>query len=200
MGLFYRTSRSRTDVGTELPPVSTIRRFHCLSCGSEVILCSCCDRGNVYCRSCGAERALARRRRAQAAYRSTVRGRKVRALAERRRRERRRSPPPDPPTPEPVEESVGDRGSLLAGLEGNSTSPGHVGPGDGDPVDDLKDPVSSPMEGTPLSPPAPRLVRCERCGRFFVPFQRQRTGRPRALARGRARAPPRKASDGGRTP
>lgn len=200
MGLFHHTSRSKCDADTGRAHVSTVRRFHCLSCMCEVILCSYCDRGNVYCGSCGPERARARRRRARSAYRSTVRGKRVRALAERRRRERRRSPLLDPPAPEPLEESVGDRGSLLAGHEGNSPSPGPVGPGDGDPADDLEDPVSSPMEGAPLSPPAPRLVRCERCRRSFVPFQRQRTGRPRAFARGRSRAPPRKASDGGRTP
>lgn len=200
MGLFHRTSRSGTDLDTDLAPVSTIRRFHCLSCRCEVILCSCCDRGNVYCGSCGPERARARRRRARAAYRSTVRGKKVRALAERRRRERRRSPTPNPPAPDPLEDSVGDRGSLPAGHEGNSPSPGPVGPGDGDPTDDVEDSVSCPMGGTALSPPAPRLVRCERCRRSFVPFQKQRSGRPRARARRLARAPPRKASDGGGTP
>jgi hypothetical protein len=200
MGLFHRTSRSRTDLDRDLAPVSTIRRFHCLSCMCEVILCSCCDRGNVYCGSCRPERARARSWRARATYRSTVRGKKVRALAERRRRERRRRSSLEPTAIDPHEAFVGDRGSLPAGNVGNSPSPGPVGPGDGDPADDVEDPVSCPMEGTALSPPAPRLVRCERCRRFFVPFQKQRSGRLRARARRRARAPPRKAPDGGRTP
>ena len=101
-----------------LPPASTCRLFHCRCCLSPVGLCSRCDRGNIYCSPCAPVRMEERIKSARRSYRRTVEGELVRAAAEKRRRKRRLTPP--------VENAVGDRGSLPSDPQGNTSASEHV--------------------------------------------------------------------------
>jgi hypothetical protein len=64
------------------------RLFNCAACRKLRIVCSKCDRGNIYCSTCAPERRRQRRREATARYQATPRGRRKHADRQRRYRER----------------------------------------------------------------------------------------------------------------
>jgi hypothetical protein len=70
---------------------ATARFYFCAGCRAQVLICSCCDRGNIYC---GDGCASAARRSAQQAagrrYQSSRRGRRNHAERARRYRERQK--------------------------------------------------------------------------------------------------------------
>ena len=54
--------------------VKANRMYNCAACHSLVIICSGCDRGNIYCQSCAPEMQKQRRRDASRRYQSTFKG------------------------------------------------------------------------------------------------------------------------------
>ena len=202
MGLPQDTNSADPSSNASLPGASTVRRFHCHFCQAEVVLCACCDRGNIYCTACAGPRLVDRIRRARSRYRQGHKGKTVRAAAEKRRRARQESGPRPEPEPEPEPEpgsgnSVGDRGSPPLEDKGNTPVSEPVGSGTGEPFDENSD-VYSHSVGHERLPPAPQgLVRCACCGKIFIPFQRQGPRRGREARLLRARAPPARFTHGG---
>ena len=79
-----RIHRSHSGVAT------SARLFVCAECRTQALICSCCDRGQIYC--AGDCRGLARRRRQRAAgarYQASGRGRRTHAERASRYRARR---------------------------------------------------------------------------------------------------------------
>jgi hypothetical protein len=83
---------------------ATARFYLCARCRAQVLICSCCDRGNVYCeRGCAAESRRTRQRAAGQRYQRSLRGRRNHAARARRYRARQNKvthqgsprPPPD---------------------------------------------------------------------------------------------------------
>lgn len=80
----------------------TARLFNCDRCGGQVVICSCCDRGNRYCQGCAPAARQDARRSAGKRYQHSRRGRLAHAQRQRRYRARRQkvthqgSPAPPP--------------------------------------------------------------------------------------------------------
>jgi hypothetical protein len=71
---------------------SRARLFNCARCRCQVVICSHCDRGNIYCGKRCAETARRQsRREAGRRYQRTYRGRFAHAARQRRYRQRRRA-------------------------------------------------------------------------------------------------------------
>jgi len=191
MRLSQRTTSADPNNDAPVPGASTTRRFHCHSCRGEVILCSGCDRGNIYCKACAGPRLVERLRKARAKYRQGRRGKGIRAAAEKRRRARRMLD---------IENSVGDRGSPPLEEKGNAPVSEPVGSDTGEPFNEDSDVRSHSVGQKGLPPASQGLVRCACCGRLFVPFQPQgpRRGCEKKLLR--ARAQPAKFAHGGGAP
>ncbi|MGK0270557.1 MAG: hypothetical protein ACI88H_001204 [Cocleimonas sp.] len=66
----------------------TARRYGCINCHSQVIICRDCDRGNRYCKQCAPVMHLKARRRAGIRYQDSHQGRLNHAARQRRYRER----------------------------------------------------------------------------------------------------------------
>ena len=71
-------------------PSEANRLFNCVACSRLRLICTKCDRGNIYCSVCAPERRLQARRRASARYQATPRGKRMHADRQRRYRERRK--------------------------------------------------------------------------------------------------------------
>jgi hypothetical protein len=87
----YHGRRPRRRVHRSNPgEAASARLFICAECRTQALICSCCDRGQIYC--AGDCRDLARRRRQRAAgarYQASHRGRRAHAERARRFRARR---------------------------------------------------------------------------------------------------------------
>jgi hypothetical protein len=71
---------------------SSARLFNCARCRRQVVICSHCDRGNIYCgRRCSETARRQSRREAGRRYQRTRRGRFTHAARQRRYRQRRRA-------------------------------------------------------------------------------------------------------------
>ena len=90
----------------------TYRLFYCLLCRVQCRVCSRCDRGNIYCKNCQVQAKQSRQQRANQKYRSSKKGRAVRARLEKQRRLNRKL------------NSVGDHGSKIADQPSNDVSAG----------------------------------------------------------------------------
>jgi hypothetical protein len=67
----------------------TLRLFSCLRCHSQVVICSRCDRGQIYCDPiCSNTARLQSRQAAEKRYQHTLKGRMKHALRQRRYRAR----------------------------------------------------------------------------------------------------------------
>jgi len=67
------------------------RLFNCARCRCQVVICSHCDRGNIYCgKRCSQTARRHSRRKASGRYQKTRRGRLAHAKRQRRYRQRRR--------------------------------------------------------------------------------------------------------------
>jgi hypothetical protein len=67
----------------------TSRLYSCLRCHTQVVICSPCDRGQIYCAgTCSAAARLQSCRAAEKRYQSTLRGKMNHALRQRRYRAR----------------------------------------------------------------------------------------------------------------
>lgn len=70
---------------------SNARLFNCARCHCQVVICSHCDRGNIYCgKRCSQAARRQSLREANKRYRQTRRGRLAHAERQRRYRQRRR--------------------------------------------------------------------------------------------------------------
>ncbi len=70
---------------------SSARLFNCARCHCQVVICSHCDRGNIYCgQRCSKTARNQSRRKASGRYQRTRRGRFAHAERQRRYRRRRR--------------------------------------------------------------------------------------------------------------
>jgi hypothetical protein len=89
------------------------RLFLCLRCRDQVVICSRCDRGQVYCgRECASEVRRSKQRKARRRYQASERGRQLHADRNRRYRARGRrvtdqgpvlvAPPDRQPEPAPA--------------------------------------------------------------------------------------------------
>lgn len=107
-----RGVRLHGDSGSEHRDVPPARLFLCAGCRAQALICSCCDRGQVYCAGDCAQRA--RRRKQDAAgrrYQTSHRGRL--AHAERARRYRARcNKVTHQGSPQPPSDDLVSRGSL----------------------------------------------------------------------------------------
>jgi len=71
---------------------SSARLFNCARCHCQVVICSHCDRGNIYCGKRCAQAARRQSRRAGGRrYQNTRRGRRCHAERQRRYRQRQRA-------------------------------------------------------------------------------------------------------------
>jgi hypothetical protein len=82
---------------------ATARFFLCARCRAQVMICSCCDRGNIYCaQDCAQVARRSAQRAAGRRYQSSFRGRRNHAARARRYRAQQNkvthqgSPPPPP--------------------------------------------------------------------------------------------------------
>ena len=69
---------------------SSARLFQCACCHVQLKICSCCDRGHVYCTECADHRRRDARRDASKRYQASLKGRLRHAARQRRYRERTR--------------------------------------------------------------------------------------------------------------
>ena len=71
---------------------SSARLFNCARCRCQVVICSHCDRGNIYCgKRCAETTRRQSQREAGRRYQKTRRGRFAHAARQRRYRQRRRA-------------------------------------------------------------------------------------------------------------
>ena len=98
----YRGVRPRSVYRSDHGDVASARLFVCARCRTQALICSCCDRGQIYCAAdCAAEARRCARRAAGARYQASRRGRHSHAERARRYRARYKnvthqgSPPPD---------------------------------------------------------------------------------------------------------
>lgn len=177
-----------------LHPVTSARRYCCLICLVHVLICSCCDRGNIYCPPCAVTSRQRRMRKARSCYRSTLRGRIVRSLGEQRRRAKRRSQ-----ATAPTEDSVGDRGSTSADHQVNTPEPGPVAQGNGGWNGSASAILSLGWRPSLRRPTLEGFVVCAFCRRICGPLERQKPLGLRRRARHHVRGPPgRSLPNGGR--
>ena len=132
---------------------ATARLYLCARCRAQVLICSCCDRGNIYCeRGCAAESRRSKQRTAGRRYQHSLRGRRNHAARARRYRAR----------------------------QNKVTHQGSPGPPPDDVMRASAASTRNPQtaRAAPLQPP----WRCHRCGRLCSPFVRMdflRRGRGR---------------------
>jgi len=129
---------------------ATGRFFLCARCRGQVLICSCCDRGNIYCeQGCAQSARREGQREAGRRYQSSHRGR--RRHAERARAYRAR------------QQKVTHQGSLQQlpddVMQKRTMVSAPIGPA-----------ASTP---TPRSPPLQSPWRCRWCGRPCGPFMRR---------------------------
>lgn len=66
------------------------RLFNCAACHIQVVICTCCDRGNIYCSSCSQTVRTANLREASKRYQNTFQGKCKHAERQKRYRQRQR--------------------------------------------------------------------------------------------------------------
>lgn len=86
------------------------RSYHCELCHKQVIICTYCDRGNVYCELCVRVARQKRQRQANRKYQKTLKGRTNNATRQSRLRLKNRQKGTERST---KEKKVTDRGSSI---------------------------------------------------------------------------------------
>lgn len=133
----------------------TARLFNCARCHCQVLICSACDRGNIYCGSrCASAARRTSLRAAGNRYQSSRRGRFTHAARQERYRGRQRDSLREQPLPEAVSASGGDE---------KVTHQGSVPA----PPDGVLPPTSQTATARP--PQAGEVIRCAFCGRGCSP-------------------------------
>ena len=102
-GHYSKHCDRRPCVGEAAPVAAPARLFVCIRCRTQVLICSCCDRGQIYCAGgCAQEARYHAQRAAGRRYQTSRRGRLAHAVRARRWRARQKnvthqsSPPPPP--------------------------------------------------------------------------------------------------------
>jgi hypothetical protein len=102
-GHYSKHCGRRPCVGESAPVEAPARLFVCVRCRTQVLICSCCDRGQIYCAGgCAREARYHAQRAAGRRYQTSRRGRLAHAVRARRWRARQKnvthqgSPPPPP--------------------------------------------------------------------------------------------------------
>ena len=102
-GHYSKHCDRRPCVGEPAPVAAPARLFVCVRCRTQVLICSCCDRGQIYCAGgCAQEARYHAQRAAGRRYQTSRRGRLAHAVRARRWRARQKnvthqsSPPPPP--------------------------------------------------------------------------------------------------------
>jgi hypothetical protein len=102
-GHYSKHSGRRPCVGEPAPVEVPARLFVCVRCRTQMLICSCCDRGQIYCAGgCAQEARYHAQRAAGRRYQTSRRGRLAHAVRARRWRARQKnvthqgSPPPPP--------------------------------------------------------------------------------------------------------
>ena len=124
--------------------LASARHFLCARCQDQVLICSCCDRGNIYCaRECGEESRRNAQREGGRRYQSSHRGRCNHAKRARDYRARQKKVTHQGSLPQPSDDLIS---------AGTAITPSTARP-------------PSPLAGK--SP-----LRCHWCGRRCLPFVR----------------------------
>ena len=99
----HRRDRPHPSDGSEWIAATPARFFLCAGCRAQVVICSCCDRGQIYCaEGCALKARHSAQRAAGRRYQTSRRGRIAHALRSRNYRGRQKnvthqgSPPPLP--------------------------------------------------------------------------------------------------------
>ena len=140
------------DQATKCAEDTCCRSFPCARCYRQTLVCSQCDRGQVYCgRECALEARRSNQRAARARYQASSRGREMHAERSRRYRARQRR--------------VTDHGSISSGL---ANQPAAAAP-------------RAATAGVPVAVTASSLrTSCHRCGKRASAFVRlDKIRRPR---------------------
>jgi hypothetical protein len=125
---------------------SSARLFNCARCRCQVVICSHCDRGNIYCgKRCSQSARSQSQREAGRRYQRTYRGRFAHAARQRRYRQRRRAKVTHQGSPPDVADET------LPAESRASAQP------------TSEEPVAVPAAG----------IRCHLCGRVCSRFLRQ---------------------------
>ena len=154
------------------------RFFLCARCRERVLICSCCDRGQVYCAGGCAQAARRQAQRAAGArYQASRRGRLAHALRARRYRRRRRVAP----VSQQEEAMLEHRRQKIVTHQGSPSAP----------PDDLLCLDQAAAKGPPSTGDFPKLPpwRCCWCGSRCPDFVRQDFLRRRRWFRTAARGP-----------
>ncbi len=68
---------------------NSARLFHCAGCHCQVLICTNCDRGNIYCSTCSISVAVQLHREASKRYQNTQRGKRNHASRQNRYRQKK---------------------------------------------------------------------------------------------------------------
>lgn len=66
------------------------RLYNCAHCHKQCVICSCCDRGNIYCQKCSQEARKGSLKASGRRYQNTPQGKRNHAARQRRYRQRQR--------------------------------------------------------------------------------------------------------------
>jgi hypothetical protein len=153
-----------TEVYMDHPP----RMFRCARCHSLVLLCSRCDRGQIYCgRTCSGVARGSARRAAQARYQRSLRGRQCHAARQHRWRRRCRLRH-QRPAALPGVNTVTHQGSPQPSVAAPLVACTPLGPAAG--LTSLCTPAPEVLPHGTATPPA---MQCRRCGAALVAWARQ---------------------------
>jgi len=121
---------------------ATARLFLCARCRAQVLICSCCDRGNIYCgEGCAEKNRRSKQRTAGQRYQSSCNGRLNHAARAKRYRARQNKVTHQSSLPQPADDVMPKEGAALTST-------------------------------TPRSPRSVPPWRCRWCGRPCSPFVR----------------------------
>jgi len=131
---------------------ATGRFFLCARCRAQVLICSCCDCGNIHCeRGCAEEARRTKQRAAGRRYQLSFRGRRNHAARERAYRARQKKVTHQGSLPQPCDDPI------------PKCSPPSVSGPSGSMASTPQPPRSSPLRSS---------WRCHWCGRPCSPFVR----------------------------
>jgi len=92
---------------------ATARFYLCAGCSVQVLICSCCDRGNIFCGDgCASAARRSAQREARRRYQSSRRGRRKHAERARRYRERQKKVTHQGSPASPIDDVIGSSAAV----------------------------------------------------------------------------------------
>jgi len=111
-----RGARPREVCGSGQGGATSARLFVCVGCRSQALICSCCDRGQIYCADdCASRARRGAQRDAGRRYQDSRRGRLAHAERARRYRARRKNVTHQGSPPSPLDDLVPSGPLAIAG-------------------------------------------------------------------------------------